>query len=135
MSALSNLYSETTSPYVGHWRLFSLYFLYASTFFQALVKADLTQTVVTAIIASDFDSSGTFSDQEIQILELRMKNVPGVTVRHDLLVQAASGSDRSMSNVLRLLDDIDREDLTDNERIFQFDETHLAQRESDAKTK
>ena len=99
------------------------------------MKADLTQTVVTAIIASDFDSSGTFSDQEVQILELRMKNVPGVNVRHDLLVQAASGSDRSMSNVLRLLDDIDREDLTDNERIFQFDETHLAQRESDAKTK
>ena len=96
------------------------------------MKADLTQTVVTAIIASDFDSSGTFSDQEVQILELRMKNVPGVNVRHDLLVQAASGSDRSMSNVLRLLDDIDREDLADSERIFQFDETHLARHGSDA---
>ena len=102
---------------------------------QALVKADLTQTVVSAIVESDFDSSATFSDQEIQILELRIKNVPGVNVRHDLLVQAAGGSNRSISNVLKLLNDLDRDDLSDEERIFKFDEAHLGIPKSDSLSK
>lgn len=79
------------------------------------------------MIDSDFDSSGTFSDQEIKILEMRMKNVPGVHVQHELLVATVDASDRRLSSVLKLLDHLDRDDLADSERIFQFDKKHLEQ--------
>lgn len=94
---------------------------------QAAVKQDLCQTVVSAIIESDFDSSGSFSDQEIKILELRMKSVPGLLVNHKLLVQTVHASDRKLSTVLKLMDHLDRDDLTDEQRIFKFSEKHLAQ--------
>lgn len=91
------------------------------------------QTMVTAIIDSDFDSSGTFSDQEIKILEMRMKSVPGVHVQHELLVKTVDASDRRLATVLSLLDHLDREDMAEEERIFQFDEKHLAKHEQQHK--
>jgi hypothetical protein len=73
------------------------------------VKIDLSQTLITALIDSDFDQSGTYSDQEIKILEMRMKSMPGVVVNHELA----------------LTSHLDRSDLPDNERIFRFDESQL----------
>ena len=87
--------------------------------------ADLTQTLVAACINSDFDQSSTFSDQEIKILELRLKSVPGVKVNHELLVQTVLASDRRLESVLALLTHLDRTDLADEERIFQFDSDRL----------
>jgi len=87
------------------------------------------QTMVTAIIESDFDSSATFSDQEIKILELRVKNVPGVHVQHELLVKTVQDSDRRLSSVLMLLNHLDAKDMADEERIFQFDEKNLTKHE------
>jgi predicted nuclease of predicted toxin-antitoxin system len=92
---------------------------------QLAVRANLAQTLVTACIDSDFDSSGNFSDEEIKILELRMKNVPGVKVNHELLVQTVHASDRKLESVLALLSQLNRTDLDDSQRIFQFDEDHL----------
>lgn len=92
---------------------------------QSAVKADLTQTLFTDCIESDFDSSGTFSDQEIQILEVRMQNLPGIQVNHGLLV--AKGSDCKLESLLALLTPLDRTDLSDDRRIFRFDEDHLPQ--------
>jgi hypothetical protein len=77
------------------------------------------------LIESDFDSSGQFSDQEIQIVELRMKNLPGVTVNHDLLTQSLRASDRQLSSVLKLVDQLEESGLSDEQRIFKFDESHL----------
>lgn len=85
----------------------------------------MTQTILSAVIESDYDSSGTFSDQEIKILELRMRNVPGVKVNHQLLVQTIHNSDRKLSSALDLVKHLDRGDLADDHRIFQFDEDHL----------
>lgn len=93
---------------------------------QAAAKAELAQIVINAIIESDFDSSGTFSDQEIKILELRMKSCTGVIVNDKLLIQTVEASDRSLSTVLSLLDHLDRLDLLDEKRIFKFDESQLA---------
>ena len=85
--------------------------------------------MISAIIESDFDSSGKFSDHEIKILEMRMKSVPGVIVNHQLLVQTVHASDRELSSVLKLMDHLDRDDLTDEARIFKFSEEHLAKHE------
>jgi hypothetical protein len=90
------------------------------------VKDDVVQTLVTACIDSDFDQSGTFSDQEIQILELRMQNIPGVVVNHALLKDCVQKSDRQLESILALVKHINRTDLPAEQRIFQFDETKMS---------
>jgi hypothetical protein len=89
------------------------------------VKANLAQTLVTALIESDVDSSGHFSDQEIQIVELRLKNVPGVTVNHELMTQSLQTSDRELSSVLKLAGQLEESGLSDEQRIFKFDESRF----------
>jgi hypothetical protein len=85
----------------------------------------LTQTLVTACIDSDMDQSGQFSDQEIQILELRMQSIPGVIVNHALLKETVQKSDRQIESILALVHHLNQIDLPNEQRIFQFDETKL----------
>ena len=59
-----------------------------------------------------------------------MRNVPGVKVNHELLVQTIHNSDRKLSSALDLVKHLDRGDLADEHRIFQFDEDHLEKRHS-----
>jgi hypothetical protein len=92
------------------------------------VRAELTQTLVTACIDSDFDMSGHFSDQEIKMLELRMKNVPGVHVNHELLVKKVEESDRGLATVLELLQQLEVDDVPEEERIFRLDEKEISAR-------
>lgn len=56
---------------------------------------------------------------------MRMKNMPGILVNHELLVQTVTTSDRQLESILFLTSHIDRVDLEDNERIFRFDESKL----------
>jgi hypothetical protein len=89
---------------------------------------DLTQTLVTACIDSDFDQSGSFSDQEIQILEMRMQSIPGVIVNHELLKETVQKSDRQLESILVLVKQLhESKDLPNEQRIFQFDESKLLQ--------
>jgi hypothetical protein len=48
--------------------------------------------------------------------------VPGITVNHQLLVKRIKETDRDMASVLALLQEIDRFDLPDDERIFRVDD-------------
>jgi hypothetical protein len=89
------------------------------------VKADLSQTLLTAVIESDCDSSGHFSDSEIEVLTMRLSNVVGVKVNVDLLEKSAKESERTLSVILGYLDQLDRDDIPHDQRIFQFDETNL----------
>ena len=89
------------------------------------VKADTEQILVRAIIDSDYDSSADFSDTELKLLGMRLQNVRGVAVDCELLQQRIRNSDKSLPSILALLNDLDREDLPDNERIFRIDEQKL----------
>lgn len=89
------------------------------------VKAELSQVLVSAVIESDFDSSGHFTEDEIEILVMRVSNVPGVRVNAELLKQKANESDRTLGAILCFLDHLDSKDLPDQERIFEMDEEHL----------
>jgi hypothetical protein len=94
-------------------------------FSKVAVKDDVVQTLVTACIDSDFDQSGTFSDQEVQILDLRMQSIPGVIVNHTLLKESIQKSDRQLESILALVRHVYRTDLPNEQRIFQFDETKI----------
>lgn len=74
------------------------------------------------------DQSGQYNDQEIQILcELRLKNIPGIlvntTLLNDEIQKLAKPID--MESILVFVKHLDRTDLTDEQRIFRFDETKL----------
>lgn len=79
------------------------------------------------MIESDFDSSGQFSDSEIEILALRLSNVPGVKVNAELLKTTAMQSDRSLVTILGYLDQLKQNDIPEDQRIFQLDESNLPQ--------
>jgi hypothetical protein len=79
------------------------------------------QNLFTAIIDSDADNSASFSDQEIQILEMRLRNIQGITVNFDALKRQVLASDRTLESVLKLVENMDRDDLPEEERIFRLE--------------
>lgn len=89
---------------------------------QRSIRTDTINDLVQALLQSDFDRSATFSDNEIENdLEISLMLVPGITVNHQLLVKRIKATDRDMASVLALLQEIDRDDLADEERIFRVD--------------
>jgi hypothetical protein len=89
---------------------------------QRAIRTDTINDLVQALLQSDFDRSATFSDNEIENdLEISLMLVPGITVNHQLLVTRIKATDRDMGSVLALLQEIDRDDLADEERIFRVD--------------
>ena len=87
---------------------------------QLVVEADTMQILVQAIVSSDFDSNATFSDQEIQILEVRLANIPGVVVNKPALKKAVKESDRTVESVVSFVKHMFRDDLPPEERIFKM---------------
>jgi hypothetical protein len=89
---------------------------------QRAIRTDTINDLVQALLQSDFDRSATFSDNEIENdLEICLMLVPGITVNHQLLVKRIKATDRDMASVLALLQEVDRDDLTDDERVFRVD--------------
>lgn len=78
------------------------------------------QILVQAIVSSDFDSNSNFSDQEIQIMEIRLANIPGVEVNKSAFRKALHESDRTVEAVVAFVKHLFREDLPVEERIFQL---------------
>ena len=92
------------------------------------IQDDLTQTLVTACIDSDMDQSGQYNDQEIQVLcELRLKNIPGIIVNSTLLNEEIKKLAKpiNMESILSFVHHLHRTDLSEEQRIFSFDETKM----------
>lgn len=79
------------------------------------------QQVVAAVLNSDFDQSGNFSDQEIKILELRLQNIPGLEVDTERLKLEVRQKTQRLDRTLMLLKDIEREDIPMSEHIFRIE--------------
>lgn len=74
------------------------------------------------------DQSGQYNDQEIQILcELRLKNIPGIVVNTALLNDEIKKLAKpiNMESILSFVQHLYRTDLTDEQRIFRFDEAKM----------
>eukprot|EP00538_Stauroneis_constricta_P005186 CAMPEP_0119550798 /NCGR_PEP_ID=MMETSP1352-20130426/4241_1 /TAXON_ID=265584 /ORGANISM="Stauroneis constricta, Strain CCMP1120" /LENGTH=255 /DNA_ID=CAMNT_0007596753 /DNA_START=6 /DNA_END=773 /DNA_ORIENTATION=- len=85
-----------------------------------LIKADTMQAMMSAVLESDFDETGSFSDREIHRLVLRLGNLPAIEFNEKLL-RAKVTANRSLHSVIDLLQDIERVDerVPDEERIFR----------------
>jgi hypothetical protein len=91
-------------------------------------QAELTQRIVHALIESDHDGSGCYSDDEIEhILRVRMRHLPkGVLCDENLLVRTITASDRTLATVLALVQHIDMDHWPDHERIFRLDPAYFS---------
>lgn len=91
------------------------------------VQAELTQRIVYALIESDYDGSGCYSDDEIEhILRVRMRHLPkGVLCDENLLVRTIAASDRTLATVLALVHHVDMDHWPDHERIFRLDPAYF----------
>ena len=87
--------------------------------YQAAVKSQALQTLVESIIESDTDGSGKFSDREMKLLEMRLKNMRGVKVNHSRLVDTMSHSTRDLNGILKMVQNMDQ--VPEEDRIFVFD--------------
>jgi len=99
--------------------------IFSRLFVQKVVKSEAEQTFLRAVLDSDFDQSNEFSDQEVQMLEYRLRNVPGMTINQEMLKTKVKASDRSLASVLQLLSELYNDDIKDEERIFQIHEEEL----------
>ena len=59
------------------------------------------------------------------MLEMRLKNIPGLTVNDQVLASRIKATDGSLEAVFNLLAEMDDESIPNEERIFVVDETHL----------
>jgi predicted metal-dependent phosphoesterase TrpH len=74
------------------------------------------------------DQSGQYNDQEIQILcELRLKNIPGIVVNTTLLNDEIKKLAKpiNMESILSFVQHLYRTDLSNEQRIFRFDEAKM----------
>lgn len=88
---------------------------------QIAVRAEMLQILLTAIVESDVDASGTFTDQEIKVLQMRLSNLPGISTNSERLLQRLTAGSRALSSVLTLVADIDRDDVPLDQRVFYID--------------
>ena len=80
------------------------------------------QTVLTSLIACDEDSSGFYSDRDIQLLELRLRHLPGIKVNQSLLLEKVRASDCSLQTILQYVQHCGQDNLDPTKRVFMFDE-------------
>jgi hypothetical protein len=74
------------------------------------------------------DQSGQYNDQEIQILcELRLKNIPGILVNTTLLNEEIKKLAKpiNMESILSFVQHLYRTDMSNEQRIFRFDEAKM----------
>ena len=91
---------------------------------KSAVQADTVQTLVDAILRSDIDQNSSFSEREINILYMRLKNLPGIQVNENALKRTIGAKSFSITNVFSLVKDMELEEsvVPEGGRVFAFQE-------------
>ena len=101
----------------AHHLIFSL-----SSTHKAAVQAETVQSLVKAVLASDMNADASFSDREINVLYLRLKNLPGIRVNETALKRSMGSKAASINGVFALVKDLEQQGSTlpEEERVFSF---------------
>mmetsp|Transcript_23799 Transcript_23799/g.66479 ORF Transcript_23799/g.66479 Transcript_23799/m.66479 type:complete len:255 (-) Transcript_23799:391-1155(-) len=88
-----------------------------------LVKADVMQSMMSAVIECDRDQTGDFSNKEINRLVLRLNGLPAISFNEEKLREKILAN-RSLHSVIELLQDIEGGDdgVPEDQRIFTINE-------------
>jgi hypothetical protein len=87
-----------------------------------LIKDDIVQDMMEAVLSSERSEDGHFSDREIRGLLIRLKGLPVISINEELLMAKLQKS-RSISSVLDTMRTIGDDSVPDDERIFKINET------------
>lgn len=85
------------------------------------LKEDVIQDMMEAVLQSERDADGHFSDMELKRLLLRLKGLPSIAVDEDKFMERAK-LHRSISDVFVVMQTI-YDDVPTDERIFTISES------------
>jgi len=88
-----------------------------------IVKGDALQDIMSIVLQSDLDQSCSISEQEVEILKLRLETDPRVNVNGDNLCDAMKAQGGTMS-ISALIKDF-YNDTPEEERIFTLVEEEI----------
>ena len=90
-----------------------------------LVKADIMQSLLSTVLMSENDESSIFDDHEITRLVRFLNGLPSIKFNEELLIKRVT-ENPSLSAVLDLCQDIERDDIPPEQRIFTvFEDKHV----------
>jgi hypothetical protein len=88
-----------------------------------LVEADVVYEMISAVLDSEKDEDGHFSDKEIRRLALRLSGLPSIEVDKEKFIRRVE-KQRSVNSVVSLMRTINDKDIPEDERIFTIAEDY-----------
>jgi hypothetical protein len=88
-----------------------------------VLVSDVLASMVDIVLQSDKSEDGKFSETEIQRLILRLKMLPTIQMNEAKFKEklvTISDSKRQLAAVLRLMEQIQFDDISENERVFML---------------
>ena len=82
---------------------------------------DMIESLITTAFEGEKSEDGVFSDREMKRLVTRMKNLPALTIKEDLLNEALN-KDRNVLKLIEIIRHLDIEGVQLGDRIFIVDE-------------
>ena len=82
-----------------------------------LIKDDILQDMMEAVLDAERSEDGHFSDREIRMLLMRLKGLPAIEVNEDRF-KAKLEKTRSIASVFETMRSIDNNKLPEDEQIF-----------------
>jgi hypothetical protein len=82
------------------------------------------EQLVSVVLRSDRDEDFSIEGTEIRRLQLRLSNIPGITVNEERFVEKLE-KDSSLGGIMKVIRTIEIDDLPEDERIFMIDQSQL----------
>jgi hypothetical protein len=90
----------------------------------ANIKGVAMEQLVSVVLRSDRDEDFSIEGTEIRRLQLRLSNIPGITVNEERFVEKLE-KDSSLGGIMKVIRTIEIDDLPEDERIFMIDQSQL----------
>lgn len=82
------------------------------------LKSSVLQNLLSVIMSSDADKNMIVDDEEVEVLIRRIESIGGVEVHDDRFRAAFSG--KSVSSLMSVIQNLLRDDIPAEEKIFEF---------------
>lgn len=88
-----------------------------------MLEAEVTQSIMTAVITTDRDGNFTLDHNEVYELEYRLMGIPGVVFHREMFRKfiASDQDDLTLTDVSNMIKNLEDETISDTERIFTFE--------------
>ena len=85
---------------------------------KANLEASVIQSILTALLDSDTDLDFSLSKKELNRLEVRLSNIPGIVFDRKNFRNYLAGMDLTMAHLMGLIRNLKDDDIPENDNIF-----------------